>query len=160
MNMIQGRADREVHGTTITRIGLLAIAGGAVLAGGFYLLSGSNGTGSINLSDPEGTAIVTVKLPSELSAKAQLGEGAFNAKCMTCHGPNAEGLKGVAPPLVHKIYEPSHHGDMAFVRAAQVGVRSHHWRFGDMPPVEGLTRGDVLNIVQYVRELQITNGIE
>ncbi len=63
------------------------------------------------------------------------------------------------PPLVHKFYEPNHHGDMAFVLAAKNGVRAHHWKFGDMPPVKGVTQGDVLNIVAYVRALQRENGI-
>ncbi|MFT6451992.1 MAG: hypothetical protein ACJA06_001479 [Halocynthiibacter sp.] len=61
--------------------------------------------------------------------------------------------------MVHKIYEPNHHGDEAFQRAAAAGVRSHHWGFGNMPPVEGLTRGDVTMIVAYIRELQRSNGI-
>ena len=47
---------------------------------------------------------------------------------------NAAGQNGVAPPLVHKLYEPGHHSDMAFIMAAKNGVRSHHWRFGNMPP--------------------------
>ncbi|MEE9388504.1 MAG: cytochrome c, partial [Paracoccaceae bacterium] len=36
----------------------------------------------------------------------------------------------------------------------------HHWRFGSMPPVEGLTDGDVAMVVDYVRTLQRANGIE
>ena len=56
---------------------------------------------------------------------------------------NAAGQNGVSSPLVHKIYEPSHHSDMAFVLAAKNGVRSHHWNFGNMPPVKGLTDADV-----------------
>jgi hypothetical protein len=43
--------------------------------------------------------------------------------------------------------------------AAERGVRSHHWKFGDMPPIEGLTQGDVKMIATYVRELQRENGI-
>lgn len=107
----------------------------------------------------EGDPIVQVTLPAELSANAQLGKSIFETKCAECHGTNAAGQNGVAPPLVHKIYEPSHHGDEAFWIATQRGVRAHHWRFGNMPPVEGLTRGDVLMIVAYVRELQRENGI-
>ena len=49
---------------------------------------------------------------------------------------------------------------MAFVLAAQNGARAHHWNFGNMPAVEGVTQGDVLNIVAYVRALQRENGIE
>jgi hypothetical protein len=48
---------------------------------------------------------------------------------------------------------------MAFVMAAQNGVRAHHWKFGDMPPVEGVTNADILNVVAYVRALQRENGI-
>ncbi|MEO1825019.1 MAG: cytochrome c, partial [Roseibacillus sp.] len=91
--------------------------------------------------------------------QAQMGQRAFEAKCASCHGENAAGQNGVAPPLVHKIYEPNHHSDAAFLNAAQNGVQSHHWNFGNMPPVEGLTQGDVKMIAGYVRELQRANGI-
>ena len=90
--------------------------------------------------------------------RSRLGKVAFEAKCAVCHGANAVGQDGVAPPLVHKIYEPSHHGDGSFLVAVRNGVRAHHWRFGNMPPVEGLTEGDVKMIVAYVRELQRANG--
>lgn len=106
-----------------------------------------------------GDAIAEVKVPSSFSDQAMLGKTAFEAKCADCHGQNAAGRNGKAPPLVHKIYEPSHHSDMAFILAAKNGVRAHHWRFGDMPPVEGLTQGDVKSIIHYVRELQRENGI-
>ncbi|MCK8463087.1 cytochrome c [Aliiroseovarius sp. S1339] len=107
----------------------------------------------------EGAAIVDVALPAELSAEAQMGKRAFEAKCVDCHAANAAGQNGVAPPLVHKIYEPSHHSDMAFILAAKNGVRAHHWNFGNMPAVEGLTDGDVKMIARYIRELQKENGI-
>ena len=58
-----------------------------------------------------------------LSQNAQIGQLGFEAKCAACHGLNAAGQDGVAPPLVHIIYEPSHHGDEAFQRAASLGVR-------------------------------------
>ncbi|UXX85267.1 c-type cytochrome [Roseovarius pelagicus] len=106
-----------------------------------------------------GAPIVDVSLPAELSAEAQMGKRAFEAKCAECHGANAAGQNGVGPPLVHKIYEPNHHSDMAFVLAAKNGVRAHHWRFGNMLPVEGLTDADVKLIARYVRELQKENGI-
>ncbi len=107
----------------------------------------------------EGDPIVEVELPAELSAQASLGKNVFNAKCVECHGANAAGRNGMAPPLVHKIYEPSHHSDMAFIMAAQNGVRAHHWNFGNMPRIDGLTEGDVKMVAAYVRELQRANGI-
>ncbi|MCK0097285.1 cytochrome c [Yoonia sp. F2084L] len=107
----------------------------------------------------ENGVLANVLLPETLSQNAQIGQLAFEAKCAACHGLNAAGQDGVAPPLVHVIYEPSHHGDEAFQRAAAMGVRGHHWPFGDMPPVEGITRGDVTMIIAYIRELQRANGI-
>lgn len=103
--------------------------------------------------------IATVMVPDTLSTDAQMGKRVFDANCAACHGPNAAGQKQTAPPLVHIIYEPSHHGDESFQRAVSFGVRQHHWPFGDMPPVEGLARGDVTLIIAYVRELQRANGI-
>lgn len=105
------------------------------------------------------SAIVEIIVPETLSSNAQVGKVAFEAKCSTCHGANAVGQVDLAPPLVHKIYEPSHHADEAFQRAVSLGVRQHHWPFGNMPPVEGLTRGDVTMIIAYVRELQRANAI-
>lgn len=103
--------------------------------------------------------LADVVLPDALSQNAQIGKRAFEAKCAACHGANGAGQDGVAPPLVHVIYEPSHHGDESFQRAAEMGVRAHHWRFGNMPAVAGITRGDVTMIVAYIREIQRANGI-
>jgi hypothetical protein len=52
------------------------------------------------------------------------------------------------------------HGDGAFLVAATNGVRQHHWSFGNMPPVEGITQAEVKSIVTYVREVQRANGID
>jgi mono/diheme cytochrome c family protein len=84
---------------------------------------------------------------------------AFDANCASCHGANAAGQDGVAPPLVHIIYEPNHHGDASFLLAAKNGVRAHHWPFRDMPAVQNITDDSIALIVTYVRELQRANGI-
>ncbi|NND85400.1 MAG: hypothetical protein HKN46_09655, partial [Acidimicrobiia bacterium] len=47
-----------------------------------------------------------------------------------------------------------------FALAARNGVRAHHWTFGDMAPVEGLTDADLEAIVAFVREQQRVNGFE
>ncbi len=103
--------------------------------------------------------IVTVFVPSSLNVDAERGRQHFNANCMVCHGENAQGKNGIAPPLVHKIYEPSHHGDESFQRAAAQGVRAHHWRFGDMPAISSVSRGEMELIIAYVRSIQRANGI-
>lgn len=105
-----------------------------------------------------GSAIVKVAVP-EFSAAESLGGQFYTAKCAACHGENGAGRNGIGPPLVHKIYEPNHHGDMAFLLAARNGVPSHHWPFGNMPPVQGVTDGEVKQIVSYIRALQRANDI-
>jgi mono/diheme cytochrome c family protein len=143
------------------RYAIIVVAIAAVIGLGFWW-TGPNGNdvvASMDPTGPTGAALVDVAVPETFSTNAEIGKLAFDAKCAACHGANAAGQDGVAPPLVHKIYEPNHHGDASFLLAAKNGVRAHHWRFGNMPPVEGLTDGDVKMIVAYVRELQRANGI-
>ncbi|WP_282063673.1 c-type cytochrome [Roseobacter litoralis] len=142
--------------------GTILLALVALAAGGWYVFQAkgegtrANSKAAVTLADG---AIVAVNVPSVLSEQEQVGKRTFDAVCAECHGTNAQGREEIAPPLVHKIYEPGHHGDMAFVLAAQNGVRAHHWRFGNMPAVEGVTKAHVLNIIAYVRALQRENGI-
>lgn len=109
---------------------------------------------------PAGAPIVTVRVPASLDAEATMGKRAFDANCAACHGANAAGVNGDGPPLVHPFYRPGHHPDAAFYAAAQNGVQAHHWTFGNMPPVSGVTRADVKAIIAYVRSLQRANGID
>jgi mono/diheme cytochrome c family protein len=100
------------------------------------------------------SAVSAGAVPAEL----QPGEAKFNANCSVCHGPQASGTQQ-GPPLVHKIYEPNHHGDAAFLRAAEFGVKAHHWEFGNMPKIEAVSPADVEQITRYVRWLQRQAGI-
>ena len=102
---------------------------------------------------------VAVKLPAGFTEGAKEGRGLFEAKCITCHGTNAAGTKQ-GPSLVHIYYEPNHHGDGAFQVAVRRGVRQHHWRFGNMPPVPGINRDQVALMTRYVRELQRANNLD
>lgn len=86
------------------------------------------------------------------------GEERFNGLCARCHGMAGRGTN-MGPPLVHKIYEPSHHADFAFMRAAMQGVRAHHWKFGNMPKISEATPDDVTKIIPYIRWLQRQAGI-
>jgi mono/diheme cytochrome c family protein len=91
-------------------------------------------------------------------AGLQAGEAKFNANCSACHGLRGVGTEQ-GPPLVHKIYLPNHHPDVAFRSAAANGVRAHHWNFGNMPKIETATPDDVESIITYVRWLQQQAGI-
>jgi mono/diheme cytochrome c family protein len=93
-------------------------------------------------------------VPSELVA----GETLFNQNCGGCHGNLAMGTT-LGPPLVHIIYEPSHHSDEAFRRAASLGVVPHHWSFGPMPRITTVTPDQIDQIIAYVRWLQEKAGI-
>lgn len=112
-------------------------------------------TSGLEFGDP----IVAVTIPASFSNEATIGQRGFEAKCSVCHGENGSGQNGVAPPLVHIIYEPNHHGDGSIYNAAKNGVQAHHWEFGDMPPVEGITDADIKYIAAYIRSLQRENGI-
>ncbi|MCF8467133.1 MAG: cytochrome c [Sneathiella sp.] len=131
--------------------GVLLIA--VIAVAGYYLLTADKG-GQARSGPP----IVAVTVP-QFTEAALTGKGAFDTYCAACHGANAAGQDGVAPPLVHKIYEPNHHGDISFWRAAKRGVQAHHWPFGNMPPVGKVTDEDLAGIVLYIRELQRANGV-
>jgi cytochrome c2 len=137
---------------SVTAFSALAVAFGLASA---LWLSVNNSADDIIIK----SVSTNVLLPDTLSQNAQIGKLAFEAKCTSCHGTNAAGRDGVAPPLLHIIYEPNHHGDESIQRAVAMGVQAHHWSFGNMPAVEGLTRGDVKMIIKYIRELQRENGI-
>jgi cytochrome c5 len=97
----------------------------------------------------------TIKAAEEVEIPFHLGKGQllYEKYCSSCHGLQLNGSdKG--PTLLHPFYKPSHHGDKAFYRAALQGARQHHWEFGDMPPVEGMTTKKMDKLVPYVRYYQ------
>ena len=86
------------------------------------------------------------------------GEQLFTDNCARCHGAMADGTN-TGPPLVHRLYEPGHHADFAFQSAAKNGVIAHHWDFGDMPSVAGVSEDEITQIIAYIRDLQREGGI-
>lgn len=90
--------------------------------------------------------------------KLAVGKKKYQESCSGCHGKWLEGTKQ-GPPLLHGFYKPSHHGDSAFYRAALNGVRAHHWKFGNMPPITGITSKDMDSIVPFIRWYQQAKGL-
>ena len=86
------------------------------------------------------------------------GELLFQQNCQICHGKKGRGTNQ-GPPLVDNIYNSSHHANLAFNLAVKNGVRSHHWRFGDMKPIPDVSPIMIGHITQYVRKLQRQAGI-
>ena len=87
------------------------------------------------------------------------GRALYGQACAVCHGPTLEGTN-VGPPFLHDYYRPNHHADIAFMFAVRRGVIAHHWSFGNMPPVEGLTDEQVLAIIAFIREEQRAAGFD
>lgn len=108
-----------------------------------------------NSSDSDAGTGIPVQDPELVAA----GEPLYQASCASCHGTDLRGTdKG--PSHLSVVYEPNHHGDVAFILAAQNGVRGHHWPFGDMAPIPGLSDEDLAAVVAYVRENQRISGFE
>lgn len=115
--------------------------------------AGPGSTTTVSRSNDSGSTTGPV-----LSETALQGEAVFNANCALCHGIYAAGT-AQGPTLIDRIYHPGHHADLSFRFAVNQGVRAHHWRFGDMPPVPNVTEQEVEKIICYVRELQLFHGI-
>lgn len=97
--------------------------------------------------------------PDRFVADKYKGAELFRKNCSGCHGRYADGSdKG--PPLAYKTYNPNHLADLAFHRAVKNGVRRHHWRFGKMSLLPGISLETVGHIVAYVRALQRQAGIK
>lgn len=109
-------------------------------------------------SEREREVLARIELPTT-PAEHRTGDSLFAANCASCHGESARGTEQ-GPPLLHIIYEPSHHSDASFVLAAQRGVAAHHWRFGDMPPQPQVDSASLRKIIDYVRWAQRQVGID
>lgn len=112
---------------------------------------GGDGAGTSQSDAP------TTSAPSVVAA----GSGAelYEATCAECHGTDLRG-NDKGPSFLSSVYEPNHHTDESFRRAVRLGARQHHWPYGDMEPVEGLSDDDIEAIITFVREQQAILGFE
>lgn len=83
----------------------------------------------------------------------------YQAKCASCHGADLRGTDQ-GPSHLSVVYEPNHHSDDSFRAAIANGAPAHHWSFGDMPPVKGLSASEVDAIIAYVRQAQEEQGLD
>jgi len=96
---------------------------------------------------------------ASLDQPVALGEQLYINKCASCHGTDLRGTDS-GPSHLSIVYEPGHHPDDAFRAAVLQGVTAHHWEFGDMQPVAGLTDEDLDAIIAFVRAAQERDGFE
>lgn len=104
---------------------------------------------STSASNPSGAA----------GGKVELGANVYNASCASCHGSDLGGTDQ-GPSHLSIVYEPNHHGDDAFRSAIANGAPQHHWTFGPMPPVPGLSTAEVDAVIAYVRAQQQAQGLD
>ncbi len=96
--------------------------------------------------------------PADFVGSAEQGRDIYVANCAACHGRFLKGGR-TGPPLLHNVYEPSHHSNLAFYRAVKDGTKAHHWQFGDMPPQPQVSPTDAAHIIAYIRDRQRRVGI-
>jgi mono/diheme cytochrome c family protein len=125
-----------------------SIAASALAAAVFLLVACSDSTSS---SDAPGAPAPTFT--------GLDGASLYGQACASCHGVELTGTDS-GPPFLNAIYRPGHHGDASFLLAVRRGARAHHWNFGDMPPIEGLSDEQVAAILEFVRMRQVDAGIE
>jgi mono/diheme cytochrome c family protein len=123
---------------------------GLVVVGGLVAIGACGG------DDDTATSTVAsgVVEPSQLP-----GAPLYAQSCASCHGADLRGTNQ-GPSHLSIVYEPNHHSDDSFRNAIANGVGAHHWNFGDMAPVPGLSAEQVDAIIAYVRAVQDREGFE
>lgn len=100
--------------------------------------------------------------PETLTANGgqiEFGAEVYASSCASCHGSDLGGTDQ-GPSHLSMVYEPNHHGDDAFRSAIANGAPQHHWTFGSMPPVPGLSTDEVDAVIAYVRAQQQEQGFD
>ena len=98
-------------------------------------------------------------IPVQDPALVAEGDVLYQASCAVCHGSDLRGT-AIGPSQLSVVYQPGHHSDESYMNAVFNGVPAHHWDFGNMPPVSGLTESDMDRIIAFVRENQRIEGFE
>ncbi len=109
--------------------------------------------GGCEAPDPQ-ARLKAMHLPDpSYRADSRRGASLYAQYCQNCHGVEATG-SNQGPALRDPIYREKRHADLAFHLAVGQGVRSHHWPYGDMPPVSGITPEQTADVIAYLRRLQ------
>jgi len=127
-----------------SRRGLAALLG---IVSASLVLAACSGSGSDSGAGPS---------PDDQLA---IGEATYQASCAACHGTDLRGTDR-GPSHLSIVYEPGHHGDDAFRAAIANGAAQHHWSFGAMPAVPGLSDEEIDAVIAYVRDQQRQEGFE
>jgi len=129
-----------------------------LVAVGIVAFGGGDDASSALPRDPM-TGKTEFDIPVQDPVLVAEGAAIYQASCASCHGADLRGT-AVGPSHLSIIYNPDHHGDRAFASAVVNGVEAHHWNFGDMPPVAGISEADFVRLIAFIRERQRLDGFE
>lgn len=89
----------------------------------------------------------------------EAGAALYKPSCGSCNGDDLRDTDRGPSQLSH-VYAPDRHPDAAYGSAIEQGATAHHWHFGDMPPVKGISHSEVDAIIDYIRQQQQEHGFE
>jgi mono/diheme cytochrome c family protein len=141
-------------GAHMKKIVMLIVGAAAVIAVIAIVANGGN-TGTADAEAGGNEFNIPVQDPILVAEGGVL----YQANCALCHGADLRGTD-LGPSHLSVVYQPGHHGDGAFALASINGVRAHHWEFGDMVSMPGLSQEDLDRIIAFVRETQRIEGFE
>jgi len=108
----------------------------------FSTIALSSLSGACSSTEPSGTAD---------------GASVYTQNCASCHGTDLRGTDR-GPSQLSIVYEPNHHSDDAYRAAIRNGAPQHHWTFGNMPAIQGITDDEIELVIEFIREQQETFG--
>ena len=87
------------------------------------------------------------------------GEELFNQVCVTCHGPEGEGIEGLGKPFQTSEFIRTHSDEelLTFIKEGRPISDPENTTGVDMPPKGGnpaLTDAQIMDIIAYIRTLQ------
>ena len=87
------------------------------------------------------------------------GEELYNQVCISCHGPDGEGIEGLGKPFSTSEFVANHSDQelLEFIKQGRPISDPENTTGVDMPPKGGnpaLTDQEILDIVAYIRTLQ------
>lgn len=104
-------------------------------------------------------ALLGAACSSSETSESVDGATVYEQNCASCHGSD---LRGTAqgPSQLSIVYEPNHHSDDAYRAAIRNGAPQHHWAFGNMPAIQGISDDEIELVIQFIRQQQETFGFE
>lgn len=106
-------------------------------------------------------ALASLSAACSSNEPSETADGAtvYAENCASCHGADLRGTSQ-GPSQLSIVYEPNHHSDDSYRAAIRNGAPQHHWGFGNMPAIQGITDDEIELVIQFIRQQQETLGFE